>query len=247
MTGFAAVTFDLWDTLIQEFPGGSNEVAKIRVRRIAEALESFGWPQPLAAIEEAYAETGRFLSNVWADDRDVTLRDQVEFMLGRVEWRLPSKLEHGAFSSVEEIYALGMLDHRPALLPDAVEVLEGVRATGVRMGLISNTGRTPGTVLRTIMRDHGILEMFDVTTFSDETLVRKPGSEIFMSTLSPLGVEAKDAVHVGDDPRADIDGAKACGMAAVQVRSDKHAGNPAADACVDRLGDVVEAVAALRR
>jgi putative hydrolase of the HAD superfamily len=247
MRRLTAVTFDLWDTLIQEVPGGSKQVARIRTGRIAELLESLGRPQPVPVIEAAYAETGEFLNQAWAENRDITVRDQVEFMLGRMDWRLPSKMGPEAFSAVEDVYAVGMLDHRPKLLPDAREVLDGVRETGVRMGLISNTGRTPGSVLRTIMRDHGILGQFDVTTFSDETLVRKPAPEIFNTTLESLGVQADGAIHVGDDPRADIDGAKGYGMGAIQVRSEKHDDNMRADARVDRLREVVDLVVSMAK
>jgi putative hydrolase of the HAD superfamily len=247
MRRLATVTFDLWDTLIQEVPGGSSKVAETRMEKIAGILESHGRPHTTGEIEEAYAKTGDFLHLIWSRCGDLAVRDQVQFMLSWIEWRLPSKLGVEALSAVEEAYAVSMLEHRPALLPDAKKALEDVRGTGVRMGLVSNTGRTPGSVLRTIMKDYGILHCFDIAIFSDETLVRKPAEAIFRAALDGLDAQARSAVHVGDDPRADVDGAKDCGMMAVQVRSDKRADNTRADAYADRLSDLVEIIDSLRR
>ena len=247
MRRLGSVTFDLWDTLIQEVPGGSLEVARVRIERIEEILKAHGRPHSTEEIGEAYAKTGSFLDLAWSKCRDMPVRDQVLFMLSCIEWRLPSKLGNEGFSEVEEAYATSMLEHRPVLLPDAKDVLEDVRAMGLRLGLVSNTGRTPGTVLRRIMKDYGILDCFDMTTFSDEVLVRKPAQTIFKVTLEGLRTPPRASLHVGDDPGADIDGAKDCGMMAVQVFREKHGPNSRADACAHRLKDVVEIIDSLRR
>lgn len=241
-----AVTFDLWDTLIQEKPGGSSRVAKVRMERIANTLETFGQPHTLEEIESAYIETGGFLYRVWNQSEDVSVRDQVVFMLGSIDQKLPSMLGAGAVAEIEEAYSVSMLDHRPVLLPGAKEALREVQDRGVRMGLISNTGRTPGTVLRTIMEDLGILQCFGVTTFSNEILARKPAAAIFNASLEGLGAHASSTLHIGDDPRADIDGAKDVGMRAIQIRSDGFDDNDRADACVDSLDDMVGAIDSIR-
>jgi putative hydrolase of the HAD superfamily len=103
------------------------------------------------------------------------------------------------------------------LLPGAKEALGTVRSKGYKIGLISNTGRTPGIVLRKVMENLGILEYFDTTTFSNETLVRKPAESAFRATLDKLKVAPKSAVHVGDDAEGDIAGAKRAGMRAIQI------------------------------
>jgi putative hydrolase of the HAD superfamily len=42
--------------------------------------------------------------------------------------------------------------------------------------------------------------------------VRKPDAEIFRSTLARAGVAPEQAVHIGDNPEADVVGAQAVGM-----------------------------------
>ena len=80
------------------------------------------------------------------------------------------------------------LAHRPDITPGAVEAVRELRARGLRLGLISNTGRTPGRVLRRLLEDADLLPCFDVLVFSDEARVRKPAAAIFRRVLD----EARD-------------------------------------------------------
>ncbi len=237
-----AVTFDLWDTLIKEVPGGSERVASLRVHRIAELLDGIGRPHDLEEIEEAHRKIGTFLELTWGKARDMPVRDHVLFMLSCIECRLPGKMTNEDISRVERIYADSLLDHPPELLPGAKEALRAVSEKGYKLGLISNTGKTPGYTLRTLMDRMGILEHFQVTTFSNEIMVRKPAEAAFRVTLDQLKTLPKAAAHVGDHPENDMAAAKRAGMHAVQVLT--HASAPAdeADARVESIAGVPDAL-----
>lgn len=237
-----AVTFDLWDTLIKEVPGGSDKVAAMRIDGIADKLDQIGRPHDLDEIEEAYRKTGTFLELTWDKARDMPVRDQVLFLLSCIECRLPGKMTNEDISDVERIYSDSMLGHPPELLPGAKEALTEVSERGYKLGLISNTGKTPGSTLRTLMGGMGILDYFQVTTFSNEIMVRKPAEAAFRVTLEQLKALPRAAVHVGDDPEKDVGAAKKLGMGAIQVLL--HASAPAdmADFRVDSLEGVPEAV-----
>jgi putative hydrolase of the HAD superfamily len=128
------------------------------------------------------------------------------------------------------------------LLPGAKDALRQVRESGYRMGLISNTGRTPGSALRVVMQRMGILEFFDATTFSNEILVRKPAERAFAATLAKLKVAPKAAVHIGDDPESDVEGAKRAGMKAIQVVPVGCGRSPIADLDVPSMDAVLAAI-----
>jgi putative hydrolase of the HAD superfamily len=230
MRKVTAVTFDLWDTLIKEVPGGSDRVASLRIHRIADLLDSIGRPHDIDEVAEAYRKTGTFLELTWDKSRDMPVRDHVLFMLSCIECRLPGKMTNEDISAVEQIYADSILEHPPELLPGAKDALRAVGEKGYRLGLISNTGKTPGTTLRVLMERMGVLEHFQVTTFSNEIMVRKPAEAAFRVTLEQLKTLPKAAAHVGDDPEMDIVGAKRLGMHAVQVMD--HAKGPAGEADV---------------
>ena len=60
----------------------------------------------------------------------------------------------------------------------------------------------------------GLDRHIEVVAISEEVGVRKPEPAIFHHALAALGVAAADAVHVGDDFGADIEGARSAGLAA---------------------------------
>jgi putative hydrolase of the HAD superfamily len=239
MRRISGVTFDLWDTLIQEKPGGSDKVAALRIDRISKYLNDKGMVHTKGEVATAYRKSGDFLEMTWSKRRDMPVRDQVLFILASIDSRLTGKLSEEDLQNIEKLYSYSILDHPPILLPGAREVLKAVRSKGYRLGLISNTGRTPGTVLRVLMGNMGILEHFDATTFSNEILVRKPSEGAFTVTLEKLKVMPKAAVHVGDDPESDIAGAKRVGMLAVQIITNGMRPSAVADDSTGSLDQVL--------
>lgn len=240
-----AVTFDLWDTLIKEVPGGSQRVASIRTQRIADLLDRIGRPYGHEAVEEAYRKTGTFLELAWDKSRDMPVRDHVLFMLSCIEYRLPGKMTDEDISEVERIYSESILEHPPQLLQGAKDTLRAVSERGYKLGLVSNTGKTPGSTLRVLMERWDILDAFQVTTFSNEIMVRKPAEGAFRITLERLKVTPKASAHIGDDPDMDMAGAKRVGMHAVQVMRHARASAPEADARVESIEDVPDALDSL--
>ncbi len=245
MSRIAAVTFDLWDTLIQELPGEPDKVSRARNDGILRLLEEKGIIHLRAEVEAAYSDTSRFLSLTWSKRRDMSTRDQILFMLNSLDSRLASKLSLEDLAEIERIYSMGILEHPPRLLPGAKDALKSVKAKGYRMGLISNPGRTPGSVLRVMMAQMGVLDYFETTTFSNEILVRKPAESAFRVTLEKLRATPKASVHIGDSEESDIAGAKNAGMYAIQVLADGKKGSRLADAHVRSIDSVADHIARL--
>lgn len=77
-------------------------------------------------------------------------------------------------------------------------------------------------------------------------VVGKPAPEFFKSALQELGVQAHQAIMIGDDIVGDVGGAQRCGMRALQVRtgkfrpSDEHHPEVKADGYVDNLAEAVD-------
>jgi FMN phosphatase YigB (HAD superfamily) len=114
----------------------------------------------------------------------------------------------------EEVPGLG-----PALLADmhdparwlpfaeTATVLRGLHATGVRIGVVSNTGWD----IRTAFAHHGFANLVDVFALSYEVRCTKPDTRIFIGACESLGAEPAATMMVGDDPLADS-GAVAAGL-----------------------------------
>jgi HAD superfamily hydrolase (TIGR01549 family) len=90
-------------------------------------------------------------------------------------------------------------------------------ANQYRVGLISNFTHAP--VIHKSLRKIGIHNCFNVVVISQEVEWRKPSHRIFCDTLSRLGVQAHEAVFIGDSPLEDIKGAKESGLRTVFVPS----------------------------
>ena len=74
---------------------------------------------------------------------------------------------------------------------------------------------------------------------------KKPDPAMFEQALARSGVRPEEAVHIGDNPVADIQGAAAAGMASIWVNLVGAGPVPAASATVTRLKDLPGAVARL--
>jgi HAD superfamily hydrolase (TIGR01662 family) len=105
------------------------------------------------------------------------------------------------------------------LYEDAPPVLEELRRAGLKIALVSNTGRDLPAFVR-----HHALDV-DVALSSRAHGRTKPHPSIFEAALEALGVSAAEAVMVGDSLEDDVEGAALAGMAAVLLdRDDRHAG-----------------------
>jgi HAD superfamily hydrolase (TIGR01549 family) len=101
--------------------------------------------------------------------------------------------------------------HHFELYEDALPVLDLLRATGLRLGLLSNTARD----LDAFVEHHGLT--VDAVLTSRVHGKTKPHEAIFRRMLELLDVAAAEAVMVGDTLEDDIEGAHQIGMGAVLV------------------------------
>ncbi|XP_059295734.1 uncharacterized protein LOC132049089 isoform X2 [Lycium ferocissimum] len=91
--------------------------------------------------------------------------------------------------------------------PNAEKVFQALRNAGVKLAVVSNFDTRLRPVLRALNCDH----WFDAVAVSAEVEAEKPNPTIFLKAFELLGVNPDDAVHVGDDRRNDIWGARDAG------------------------------------
>ena len=115
----------------------------------------------------------------------------------------------------EKVYVRGIGPDAWAPYPDTVEVLTRLRAAGVPVAVVSNTGWD----LRPVFAHYRVLDLVDAMVLSYEHEVEKPDPEIFRLACRELGVAPADALMVGDNPVADA-GAIAVGSRFVLVPAD---------------------------
>ena len=182
-----AVTFDFWETLVHDTPENLERGRAMRLEATAGILAAAGRPHPMATLDEAYERSGAEMrERFWSAHRDASIRDQVRLFLNCIAAGLGDRLAPDVFEAAVVAYASPVLHVPPALNAGAAEAIRRLAGRGVRLGIVSNTGRTPGSVLRRVLERHDLLRYFSAVSYSDEVRVRKPSAEIFERTLRAL-------------------------------------------------------------
>jgi len=204
-----AVTFDLWNTLIVE-----KNYTELRVAAFRKALLGEGISRTLEEVLKAHeAATARY-NRVWAEEhRHFPNEERLNLSLELLGVELPDNVK----AYVAREFAEAFLRDPPELNDGAVKTVQRL-SVKMKLGIISDTGLTPGSVIRRYLSEKGLLSYFSATVFSDELGYCKPDVRAFMKALGLLGTKPAEAMHVGDLLRTDVAGAKAAGMKAVWLK-----------------------------
>jgi putative hydrolase of the HAD superfamily len=210
---YSVVLLDVGETLV----GPSGSFGAI----YAQVLEQMGRESSADHLE-------RCLREVWAEqDRIVPPgSDRYAHYAGgeREYWFRFARntLERAFGEPVEERFVLEVLEQlrvafrdRAAwkVYPDVVPALQGLRADGVRLGVVSNwDSRLP-----TLLEELGLSDYFETLGVSHLEGVEKPDPILFRRVLERLGAAPEEALHVGDVPALDLVGAQAAGVDAVLI------------------------------
>ena len=202
------VSLDIWGTLLASDPA-------FKPARNAMLRDALAPSVPTDVFDAAMRHA----------DRDVDVRCVREGVdvgfAGRIDaalltLRLPAA---SLQDRVEELYDAQRrlaLAHPPRALH--VDLPAAVSRLPVPVGLTSNTGMLPGDLMRKLLGAGAFGGLARV--FPHELGVAKPHPRMFAEACATLGVPAARVLHVGDNPDADVAGARAAGLAAILVRPD---------------------------
>jgi putative hydrolase of the HAD superfamily len=195
---FAAVVFDLYGTLVPEFPRSEFYLTVDRM-----ALE-------LGADGEAFREAWNRTAIGRQTGAYPTMSDNVREICEELGLDEPTELElERALAPRAAMYARWFHPRDGAL-----ETLAEVRSRGLPLGLISMCA--PDTPA--MWRASGLAGSVDVEVFSSETGLRKPDPAIYRYACERLGVKPSSCLFCGDGAYGELTGAEAVGMTAVEIR-----------------------------
>lgn len=100
--------------------------------------------------------------------------------------------------------------------PDAAPALAALRSRRLRLFCVSNWDIS----LTEVLERCGLAERLDGVVSSAAAGSRKPGPAIFERALAEAGCEPAEALHVGDTPEEDLEGARAAGIRALLIDRD---------------------------
>jgi putative hydrolase of the HAD superfamily len=205
-----ALTFDLWNTLIAD---DHADYSKRRIAILLHVCEQQQCFRDVSAVRAAYQSATRLWEECWRVKRKgISIQELVNHIFAA----LNIHLKHTMQDDVVTRFAGVVLDDPPPMLDYASSVLE-VLHTKYSIGLICDTGFTPGQVLKQVLERHNMLRYFSCLLFSDEVGATKPSALIFQKALDDLAMNPHEVAHVGNLLETDVVGAKAIGMTAVWV------------------------------
>jgi putative hydrolase of the HAD superfamily len=218
-----AIFFDVGNTLLQS----ATPTSEVCRRLLAE----HGHDLPLATVKAAMK-----LADVEHLQRYHSLRD---------DWAQPPTIRALWLDYYRTVFdELGLYDEEQQLaqelidwygqphawqpFPETREVLELCQRRGLCVGAVSDWA----TTLPRILHGLGLSRYLDFVLCSGAIGFAKPSLQFYRLALRRAGVEAHEALHVGDSYYADVRGARAAGIMPVLI--DRLGRAPALDCAVIR-------------
>ena len=138
---------------------------------------------------------------------------------GQVASRAPEEFERlrgEAFATLDRLELRGVSS--ATVFPDAAEVLRRLKSKGVRLCVLTNSGRAAASLS---LKKSGLLGFFEFVLTRDDTETMKPRPEGLAKAVRMLGVRPDEAYYVGDS-RYDIMAAKQLGAKSVGVATGNY-------------------------
>ena len=219
-TAVEAVTFDYWNTLCSEPPGGY--LRGRRLEAMSQVLVDAGVGSAgvvLPVLGAGYDAAWRRWNEAWRANRQFTGAEAAHSICDAVEQAFAGSPAIGALRSrICAAFAEQAQGAELQLVDGVAEALAALSERRIRLGIICDVGFTPSPALLRHLERRGVLGYFHHWSFSDEVGVYKPDRRIFEHALAGLGhPDPSRCVHVGDRRRTDVAGARAVGMRAVQI------------------------------
>jgi len=208
-----AITFDLWNTLIENRFYGNQ-----RLNYLIDFLNNHSYEVSLDELKEKYnsvLERHRTTEKKFGLIH-FQLEDRLKELFSSLNLEITPPLFNNLIVDLEDLLML----NPPPLMDNVKETLDHL-STDFKLGLISDTGITPGRVLRKVLKKHEILQYFQTTIFSNETGYLKPSNVMFETALKKMDTKSTNALHIGDLLPTDIKGAKDYGMKAIWISYDE--------------------------
>lgn len=210
------ILFDFFGTLVAYGPQGPGHDLGPSYRLLRSMGYELGYEQYLKSWSSVER---RFDAQASRTGREFAMRDLVTEFLSLSLCRIPAGAEVDAMTRAY----LADWDTCVSYLPGLERLLAGL-SSRYRLAVVSNTSDTdlvPGH-----LEAMGVRRYFDAVFLSVTTGWRKPHPRIFAAVLGELGIEASDAVFVGDSYRPDYVGPTQQGIRSFLIDPDQATSAP---------------------
>lgn len=200
----SVVLLDVGDTMAKAHPSWLDVYSTVFDAHDIRTEQS-AFEQAFRAAWAEWAHEGPFEATEEASFRRLTELDQLVFdRLGYPD------LPEAFFRDIDLAFR-----QRSAffVFPDVIPALDAMQSAGLRLAVVSNWGWHAPELLQTLE----LARHFEVMSISARVGYQKPHAAIFEHALELLDVGPEEAIHVGDDPGADVVGARGVGIEPVLI------------------------------
>ena len=231
-----AVFFDLYGTL------AGFEPSRYDIQ--STACSNFGINVTPSGILKGYAAADSYMA---AENTDNPLRkrDQIDRDAFFAEYERQVLAGCGVEVDIREAFAIWQhvlrIPYSMTRFDDVQFVMDQLKIQGFILGIISNMNTAGSDLAQSL----GLGSYLDFSVTSAEVGMEKPHPPIFLTALELAGVAPYEAVHVGDQLRSDVEGARGVGITPVLI--DRDGNHRDFEACprIDSLSELIDLLAEL--
>jgi putative hydrolase of the HAD superfamily len=211
------ITIDFWNTLFDSSNGIERNAFRVNI--LNENLKLSGIEFEQSELAEAIRSSWGYFNKIWLNEqRTPPTTEIIEFLWDYLNLSYNSE----RIEAIANAFAECIIDFSPKLIIGVKDALNKF-SQNYKLAIISDTGFSPGKILRRLLVKENIFDNFSEFSFSDETGFAKPHPQAYMTILNKLECSPKRALHIGDIEKTDIAGAKGLGMMAIKFNGDPTA------------------------
>lgn len=194
-----AIVFDLFGTLVPQFPREANDAV-------------------LVACSEIVGLDAHLCRRAWRQLYDARVRGQVQGIVGHlrhVAGELQVELDERRLNEAHSLYR-AFADKLVKPPSETLEALEDLTVRGRSLGLLSNAHFDVAEAFAS----SPLASLFTAAIFSCDVGERKPTPAAYAAVVAAMGVTPGEITFFGDGSDEELSGAASAGLRPVLIRSD---------------------------
>ncbi len=192
MSDYSCIIFNLYQTILDDTYGNS-ERERYRLDNIYTILEKSLFPIKFVNLRKKYSEMSDYSNKFEDSGKSFGPFQQVEFLLNSLGIK-----DSVLFKKIYDSYIDAVLQISPKLKKNASKALSLLKERGKIISLVSTSNKTPGNIIRMLLKELTIYDLIDDIVFSDEIGFVKPVSFLVEMTLKKIQFLKNVAIYVGN-------------------------------------------------
>ena len=211
------ISFDLWLTLIKSHP----EFKERRAKFLRKEFNPFGYSaKKIMEIVQSVDKVSDRLNEINGK------KAPTEWMYRRILQKLgydPNCVTDDVYTEIKRKVNDLFMKYPPDFLNGSIQtMMQTLTDEGYHLNISSNTGFIEGTTINATLTNLDISKYFDFCIFSDEIGLSKPSSGFFEKVFEQTNLDKFEVLHVGDNFKADYEGAVKYGFKALHINNQQY-------------------------